>query len=322
MKVKFGIIGAGFIANTFASDSVLTDNCEVVAVTTRTIDKAKIFAEKHSLQAYYDDYDTMLEDETIDAVYIASPHVYHKEHTLKALKAGKAVLCEKPFSMNSNDAHEMIELARSSGLLLMEGMWSRFFPAYHKMKQLVDELGEILFIKADFGIRPEGLEENGRLLNPELGGGALYDVGIYPISIVRDIMGCDPVEITCTQQKNEQGIDLMSTYNYTFKNGALACLYSAIQVKTQTELFVSGSNGTIRIPDFYCPEKLFYTKSDGHEENYFYPKKGYGYTYEISHFCDLFIKGKLESPIIPLYETFAIMNMMDQISVKIGYLQK
>jgi len=322
MNVRFGIIGAGFIADAFASDAILTGKCKVVAVATRSLDKAKEFASKHDIGKYYDDYNEMLEDDSIDAIYIASPHVFHKEHTIAALKSKKAVLCEKPFAMNTNDAKDMLDTARDEDMLLMEGMWSRFFPAYHKMKILLDEVGEIQFIKADFGFRSEELSDTNRLLNPELGGGALFDVGVYPISIVRDIMGCDPIKIQCTQFLSDLGVDLMSTYNYTFKDGALACLYSAIQVKTQTELFVSGTKGTLHMPNFFCPEQLIYTRHNGYQEAYNYPKVGFGYTYEISHFCDLFIKGKLESPIMSLSETMAIMNMLDQIQVKIGYLQK
>ena len=303
MNVRFGIIGTGFIAQTFADDSQLVESCD-------------------DIKLRFDNYDEMLSSE-IDAVYIAAPHALHHEYTVKALNAGKAVLCEKPFALNSNQSQEMIDAAKSNKKLLMEGMWTKFFPAYTKMKLMLDDLGEILFIKCDFGFR-SGEEEpaSGRLLNPDLGGGALLDVGIYPVSVVRDIMGCDPIKIKCTQMLNNDGVDLMSTYNYMFENGTIATLYSAIQVQTQTELFISGTNGTLHMPNFFCPEQLIFTRHDGYQEAFNYPKLGHGYVYEIEHFCKLFLSDQLESPVIPLHETMAIMNVIDQLEVKIGYLNK
>jgi predicted dehydrogenase len=322
MKVRFGIIGTGFIAQTFVDDSQLVENCVVKAVTSRTKEKADLFADKNGVEFVFEDYDEMLASE-IDAVYIAAPHAFHHDFTIRALNAGKAVLCEKPFALNSNESQEMIDASKANQKLLMEGMWTRFFPAYKKMKLMLEKLGDILFIKADFGFRSgEDEPASGRLLNPELGGGALLDVGIYPVSVVRDIMGCDPINIKCTQMLNDDGVDLMSTYNYMFENGALATLYSAIQVQTQTELFISGTNGTIQMPNFFCPEQLIFTRHDGYQEAFNYPKQGHGYVYEIEHFCDLYLSDKLESPVIPLHETMVIMNMIDQVEVKIGYLNK
>lgn len=321
-KVRFGIIGTGAIATAFVKDSKLVDVCEVVAVASRNKVKADDFASKHGMEKAYEGYEKMLEDPDIDAVYIGTPHVFHKEQTIAALRAKKAVLCEKPFAMNSNDANEMIQVAREEGQLLMEGMWTRFFPAYQKMKTLLNEIGEIKFIKADFGFDAgDDYPEDGRLLNPELGGGALYDVGIYPISVVRDIMHVDPININCTQMMSDKGIDLISTYNYMFKNGALASLYSAINVNTQTELFISGAKGTLKLPKFFCAESLTYTKADGYAETYSFPKEGEGYHYEIEAFSQSFIKGQLENVLVPLNETLAIMNLIDQIAVKIGYLK-
>jgi predicted dehydrogenase len=321
-KVRFGIIGTGFIADAFAKDAKLVDTCDVVAVCSRETKSVEVFKKTHHIGKAYVDYDAMLQDDEIDAVYIATPHVFHKEHAISAMKAGKAVLCEKPFAMTSNDAKEMIDTARTEGVFLMEGMWTRFFPAYLKMKQLLKELGEINFIKSDFGfdMGPD-YPKDGRLLNPELGGGALYDVGIYPISAVRDIMKCDPLEIKCTQMMTEDHVDLISTYSYMFKNGTIANLYSAINTNTEIELFISGAKGTIKMPKFFCPDTLIYTKSDGYQETYKYPKWGSGYTYEINAFCQSFLKGQLENEIMPLYESLAIMNLLDQISVKIGYHQ-
>lgn len=322
MKVKFGIIGTGSIANAFAMDAKLTDQCELVAVASRNKETADDFARKHHISKSYGSYQDLYDDEDIDAVYIGIPHVFHKEETIKALRGKKAVLCEKPFAMNSNDASEMIEVAREENVLLMEGMWTRFFPAYKKMKSLLANIGEIKFIKADFGFDAgSDYPKDGRLLNPDLGGGALFDVGIYPISAVRDVMHVDPINIYCTQMMNDQGIDLISTYNYMFKNGALACLYSAINVNTQTELFISGTNGTLKLPRFFCPEELTYTDNEGYAETYHFPIKGQGYTYEIEAFCKAYEIGQLESAIMPLSETLAIMNIIDQIEVKIGYLK-
>jgi len=321
MTVKFAIVGTGNIATTFVEDAEHVETCQVVAVTSRSMNKANEFAAKYNIENSYDDFDKMLKSD-IDAVYIALPHPYHYEYTIGALKAGKAVLCEKPFAMNYQEASEMIEVAKKNECLLMEAMWTRFFPAYDKMMALLNQIGQILFIKSDFGFRQDQIDPQGRLLNPKLGGGALLDVGIYPISIVRDIMKKDPIEIKCTSMKTPDGIDLMSVYNYRFYDGALACLYSAIQVQTQTELFISGTKGSIHIPEFYCPEAINISLFDGSSEKYTFDKIGHGYTYEIKHFCDLYLKGSLESPKMPLNETLAIMKLLDKIKDQIDYLKK
>lgn len=320
-KVRFGIIGTGKIAGKFAEEAAFVENCEVIAVASRTLDKATTFAKKHYISKGYMDYKSMLKDSDIDAVYIATPHVNHKRETIAALKAKKAVLCEKSFAMNSTDAAEMIDCARVEDVLLMEAMWIRFLPAIIKMKSLLDEglIGDVAFVKCDFGFdMGADYSEVDRLLNPELGGGALYDVGIYPVSTLRYIMEKDPIEINCASMPTKTGVDGLSIYQYKYEDGRLAILYSSTCVNTQKELFISGTKGSIHVPLFWMADRLTLTDQNGEMKEFVFPKTGTGYVYEIESFCNSFLQGKKENERMPLAETLAIMKTMDVIRSKIG----
>jgi predicted dehydrogenase len=320
-KVRVGIIGTGMIGKIFASESKVTENCEVVAIVSRSEATGKAFADTYGIEKVYTDYNEMVKDPDIDAVYIATPHPKHKEHTIAALNAKKAVLCEKPFAMTYVEAKEMVDCAKENGVLLMEAMWTRFLPATQKMKALINEgaIGDILFVKSDFGFRvPHGYDVTGRLLNPELGGGALYDAGIYPVSMARHVTGKNPVAMTCGKMVASTGVDAMSTYNFTYDDGSMALLYSAVCVETEKQLFVSGTKGTLLIPNFWKADEVTFTQNGGSSETFSYQHKDLGYDNEITAFCNSYMNGELENSMMPLAETLEIMKTMDEIYSKIS----
>jgi len=315
-KVRVGIIGTGMIGKIFAAESKLTDNCVVVAITSRSYETGKAFADTYGIEKVYTQYMDMVNDPDIDAIYIGTPHPKHKENTLAALNAKKAVLCEKPFAMSYSESLEMIECARSNQVLLMEAMWTRFLPAIKKMKSLIADgaIGDILFMKADLGFRvPDEYPLTGRLLNPELGGGALLDVGIYPISMASHVMGKMPVDMACQKMTAVTGVDAMSTYSFKYDDDSLAVLYSAVRVNTESSLFISGTKGSIQVPSFYCASEVTVTTEDGTKETFKFPHKEAGYDYEISAFCETYLKGDLENALMPHNETLGIMKTMDRI---------
>jgi len=315
-KVRVGIIGTGMIGKIFAAESKLTDNCVVVAITSRSYETGKAFADTYGIEKVYTQYLDMVNDPDIDAIYIGTPHPKHKENTMAALNAKKAVLCEKPFAMSYSETLEMVECARANQVLLMEAMWTRFLPAIKKMKSLIAEgaIGDLLFLKADFGFRvSDDYPITGRLLNPELGGGALLDAGIYPISMASHVMGKVPVEMVCQKMTAVTGVDAMSTYSFKYEDGSLAVLYSAVRVNTETQLFISGTKGSIQVPDFLRASELHVTIGEGTTEMLHFPHKAAGYDNEITAFCETYLKGELENPIMPLNETLDIMQTMDRI---------
>lgn len=324
-KVRFGIIGTGMIGKLFAQESKLTDNCTVIAVTSRSEETGKAFAEVYGIEKVYTDYEVMINDPDIDAIYIATPHTNHHADTIRALNAKKAVLCEKPFAMSYEETVEMIDAARKNNVLLMEAMWTRFLPAVKKMKQLLTEgaIGDVLFVKADFGFRVgDDYPALGRLLNPELGGGALYDAGVYPISMASHVMGMVPVAISCQKMFAKTGVDAMSTYNFQYENGSLAVLYSAVNVNTENQLYISGTKGSITIPDFLRASKMKIAYEDGKMETYVYPHKDAGYDNEIKAFCDTYLNGNVENETMPLDETLSIMKTMDTIKHQLNTIKQ
>ncbi|MBZ0289460.1 MAG: Gfo/Idh/MocA family oxidoreductase, partial [Anaerolineae bacterium] len=195
-KVRWGIIATGRIAGLFAQGLSVIPDAELVAVGSRTQEAADAFADQYNIPRRHASYEALAEDDAVDAIYVATPHPFHKDNTLLGLKNGKAVLTEKPFAINAAQAGEMINYAREKRVFLMEAMWSRFIPAMVRARQLVQQgaIGEPRMITVDFGFRA-GWNPQSRVLNPELAGGALLDVGVYCISLASSIFGSQPAHI-------------------------------------------------------------------------------------------------------------------------------
>ena len=190
MKTRWGILGTGNIANKFAEDLSLVPEADLLAVASRTQESAEKFADLYNIPQRYSSYQKLAESSDIDVVYISTIHPLHKENSLICLKNGKAVLCEKPFTLNSKEAEELIKYARTNKIFLMEAMWNRYLPSLKKLSQLLSEnvIGDILQLTADFSLQFQ-YDPKHRLFDPELGGGALLDLGIYPVSFSSMIFG-------------------------------------------------------------------------------------------------------------------------------------
>ena len=186
--IKFGIIGAGAIARRFANDIRLANNAELVAVASRSLAKAKVFCEEFGAEFAFGSYEELVKSSKVDAIYVATPHSYHYNHTMLSLENGLHVLCEKPIAVNKNQLTRMINKAKEEKLVLMEALWSRFLPGTKKVKEIIDSkvYGEIKQMEFAFGFEiAEDYPQEGRLLNPNLAGGSLLDLGIYPVSIMQ-----------------------------------------------------------------------------------------------------------------------------------------
>ena len=247
-KIKWGIVGLGRIARAFAEGLNFTSNAELYGVASRTIQKSKDFSKEWNVPRFFGSYDELAEDENIDAIYIATPHSEHHDAALTSMRNGKAVLCEKPLAVNSLQATSMISEAKKNNVLLMEGMWSRFPPLMQKVKQMVrnKEIGEVRLIQADFGFMPKNLDSNGRLFNPNLAGGSLLDVGIYPFSFSSMLLGMpNDFETIATMGKTQ--VDEHASFLLKYENGAHAMLHSSISCETGQEAMIMGTLGSIRI---------------------------------------------------------------------------
>ncbi len=310
--VRWGILGAGSIANSLAKGVAALPDAEVFAIGSRDHAKAHAFAETHNIPASHGSYQKLVDDPHVDVVYVATPHPFHAEHALLALNAGKRVLCEKPFTINARELEEVVRVARDKKLFLMEAMWTRFFPIMFKVRELVKDgaIGEVRMVEADFGFRA-GVTPEGRLFNRTLGGGALLDVGVYPISFAHMVLGA-PDRITGLATIGETGVDEQSAMILGFPGGALAILSTAVRTNTPHIAQVIGTEGRIAIPtNWWKPESLILTRSGQADETIELPANPAGFMYEAEEVGKCLRAGKLESDIMPLDESLAVMRTMD-----------
>ncbi|OKH20963.1 dehydrogenase [Hydrococcus rivularis NIES-593] len=255
--IRWGILGTGFIAQKFADGLRSVPEAQLWAVGSRTLASAQKFAHQFNVPKVYGSYSDLVNDPTIDVVYVATPHIYHKENCISSLKARKAVLCEKPFTVNAREAKEVITLAREQKLFCMEAMWMRFMPLIQKVKQIVDrgDIGEIRLFTAEFGY-PTQFDPNNRFFKLELGGGALLDRGVYPLSLAFFLFG-PPNQISGQACKGNSGVDEQSAMLLTYESSMLAILSSTLNTYGSNSAIITGTRGKIVIHEpFYEPERI------------------------------------------------------------------
>lgn len=317
-KYNWGIIGLGKIAHKFAADLLLVSNANLYAVASRSVEKAQQFAVTYGAEKAYGSYEALANDPNIDVVYVATPHVFHCEITLMCLDAGRAVLCEKAFGMNEAEVQMMINKANAKNLFLMEALWTRFIPCTEKMLTLIDnqEIGDIQLIKANFGFRAV-YDENGRLFNKELGGGALLDIGIYPVYLALLLLG-KPQHIEAFAQFAPTGVDSSCAIYFDYGNGRTAVLDASLVVGTSVEATIHGSTASLRLNNrFHHTEKiekmdLRWNVLDVFEQKYV----GNGYYHEILEVIDCLEQGKKESDKMPLSLSLLLIQTLDRIKLK------
>lgn len=318
-KVRWGILGLGNIAGKFAGDLLLIENAFLQGVASRDKLKAKNFAEKYNAISAYEGYDALANDPEIDIIYIATPHTFHFEHTMLCLRAGKAVLCEKPMAMNANDAKIMMDEAKKRNLFLMEGLWTRFIPGTKKVLDLIvnDAIGEIEFIKADFGFKGDGNLES-RVYNKSLGAGSLLDIGIYPVYLSLLLLGV-PDAIRVIANYTKTGVDASCSMLFEYDGGIKAYLESTILADTPVEALIYGSKGSLQIHSrFHHPREITVKRNDGNTESFTIDYKGEGYYHEIFEVMNCLQHGLTESPKMPHSMSLQLMQILDGVREKIG----
>ena len=317
--IRWGILGTGQIAHAFAIGLRDAPQAQLAAIGSRDAANAEAFAMRHGAQRHYGDYASLAADPHVDVIYIATPHSAHAENMRLCIQAGKAVLCEKPFTLNHREASEIITLARERNLFLMEAMWTRFLPAVQRAKQLIEEgaIGKPLQVQADFGFAA-AVDTDHRLLNPNLGGGALLDVGIYPLSLTAYFLG----EITAAQASANlaaTGVDVQTAFTLRHRDGGLSSCLCSANAQTRTALTISGSDGMIEIHQpFYRAQQITLTDKDGMAQTPALPYLGNGYTHEAIEVGRCLQNGRTESSIMPLSETLMQMFWLDEIRRQIG----
>jgi predicted dehydrogenase len=314
----WAILGPGGIARAFAKDLAHLDGHSIGAVGSRSLSNAENFAAEFGGKAY-GSYEELVNDPSIDAVYVATPHPAHHDNVIMALNAGKPVLCEKPFSVNAVQAQAMVDAASKNQVALMEAMWARFLPHYAKVREIVASgvLGQILSIHADHGQRLAD-RDIARLVEPSLAGGALLDLGIYPISFAHMILG-NPTSITSSAVMTDKGVDAQSSMIFSYKDGAQAVLTTTMMEQTPCRAVVAGLNGWLEIDrTFYNPASMRVVMNDGTVTEYPNTYFGHGLREQAESFKQLVQAGRLESEILTWQDTVDIMKSMDTVRQQIG----
>jgi predicted dehydrogenase len=315
---SWGILGPGGIARAFAKDLTYLEGHTVGAVGSRSLINAQVFANDFGGTAY-GSYEELVNDSTIDAIYVATPHPAHHDNVILALNAGKPVLCEKPFAVNAAEAQAMVDAASHNKVALMEAMWARFLPHYAKVREIIASgvLGPILSIHADHGQRLAD-QNIPRLVDPHLAGGALLDLGIYPISFTHMILG-NPLSINSSAVMTNKGVDAQTSMIFTYESGAQSVLTTTMIEQTPCRAVVAGLHGWLEIDrTFYNPASMRVILNDGSVTQYPSTYTGHGLREQAESFKQLVQSGKLESEILSWQDTIDIMKTMDAVREQIG----
>jgi dihydrodiol dehydrogenase / D-xylose 1-dehydrogenase (NADP) len=317
--IRWGILGTGSIATTFTRALAECDGAEVLAVGSRTAEKAASFAAQHGVARGHGSYEELAADPGVDAIYIATPHSFHCDHTILCLEHGKHVLCEKPFAINAEQAGRMVKAAAAADRLLMEAMWTRFLPSMARVREVIAEgiMGDLHLFRSNFGIqRP--FNPHSRLFDPELGGGALLDLGVYAVS-----MGCwffgPPSEITGTAHMGMTGTDDDSAFVMRHAGGRFTMGYQSLRVETSRDAVIRGTGGALRIRDPWWGASRFRLKTtDGEKRPENFELRGNGYCYIAEAFMDLIRVGARDNDVISQSESVQIMSIMDSLRDRWG----
>ncbi len=317
MTVRWGVIGPGGIATRFADAMASCQGGEIVAVASRSIERADAYGDRFGVARRYDDLDALAADGDVDAVYVATPHSRHEADTLLMAAAGKHVLCEKPFAVNALQARRMVEGIQRSGVFCMEAVWSRFLPAYALLGSLIaaGRIGEPLLVEADFGFRT-AVEPSGRHFDRALGGGAMLDLGIYPVQLCHMVLGA-PTGVVAAGSVGETGVDESVVAVLTYPDDRLGVAKASLRLPMSCTGRITGTDGHIDIPAFvHCPDHLLVGGSQ--PERIDCSWEGEGMRFEIDEVHRGLESGLTESAVMPLVDTVAIAETMDAALTQLG----
>lgn len=315
----WGIIGPGKIANKFAIALGMVEGARLGAIASRDVARGREFASRHGVATVYEDYSLLAADPAIDAIYVATPHGFHAEHSILCLRQGKAVLCEKPMALNAREVGEMIAESTKNGAFLMEAMWTRFVPLMRSIMELVasGQIGVVKYIRADFGFLAS-FDPNGRLFNIRLGGGSLLDIGIYPLFLCVQLLG-EPATITAAGKLSPTGSDETCHAVLGYDNGATAVVSSTLACQTSLSAEIAGTEGMIRVgTSWYKNDRYEWNRTGEPAQVVQVEPLVNGFEYQIREVMECRGKGLIESPALPHSFSLLMARTMDTIRRQIG----
>lgn len=311
--MNIGILGAGRIAITMANTVNGMEDVSLYAVASRDLKRAEAFAKEYDVEMAYGSYEEMVKDEKVDLVYVATPHSHHLEHIKLAADYGKAILCEKAFTMDAKEAIEAYEYAKEKGVLLAEAMWVRYMPMTAVLKDILESgrIGEVVGLTANLGYSVIHKE---RLQKPELGGGALLDLGVYTLNFATTVLGDDVKVVDSSVVMHETGVDRQEFVNLTYENGVMAGLYNTAQTITDRRGVIYGTKGYMLVDNINNYEAFhIYNQQHELEETIERPKQITGFEYQVAACARALNEGKLECEEMPHEHSIKIMQIIDEI---------
>jgi predicted dehydrogenase len=317
--VRWGVVGPGRIADKVVRDLPLVEGAVGAAVASRSAERAAAFAARHDIPRTHGSYRAIVDDPEVDVLYIATPHPQHRAVALAALRAGKAVLVEKAFTVTPEATREIAALAAETGVFAMEAMWTRFQPAIVRMRELIADgaVGRVRSMQVDLGVR-NPLDPDDRFVAPELGGGALFDLTVYPISFAQMVLG-DPTAVSAHGVVTPRGVDLEESVVLAFAGGQTATMTTTLRCATPGQARVFGTDGWIDVlPRFHHPDTIVLHRHGHDPEPMTLPATGGGYYHELAEVTECLLAGRAESAVMPLADTVAVQDAMGEVARQLG----
>lgn len=319
--INLAFIGAGWIARQTYAEFKYVDTIKVTGVFTRNLERAQAFAEELEIPFYTDSVDELLAREDVDAVYVATTNDCHKEYVIKALNAKKAVLVEKPIALNEQETLEMVEAAKRNGVLLMEAMWSRFFPAMEIVKDMIQSgvIGQVVSYQDTLGMKMHPL--NKRFFKLDQGGGALLDMGVYNINCFAMLTASKVKRVDASMRFSEGGVDLRDDLHVEMEDGVTADFVISAEEDLPNVATITGTKGTISIPGSVMGFGAFTVKIGEDEKYYNFTPERYRYPYrfQFEHFARCVLEGRTDSYLVPMEDTLLTMKIMDACRACVGF---
>jgi predicted dehydrogenase len=317
--IRWGIVGPGRIAENVVKDFAVVEDARVVAVASRSLDRARSFADRHDIERAHGSYAEIIADPDVDVLYVATPHPQHHGLALAALRAGKALLVEKSFTATAAGAAEVVELARKTSTFVMEAMWTRFQPAVVAMRELIADgaIGEVRTVQADLGVAAP-YDPADRMFDLALGGGALLDLGVYVVSFAQMLLGT-PQRVVTTGSLFPTGADAEAALLLDYGDGRSATLTTSLRYALPGQARVFGMTGWIDVPPrFHHPQTIVLHRPGAEPETITRPQLGGGYSHELIEVTDCLRAGRTESAVMPLADTLAVQRILQQAADQLG----
>ncbi|MDT7648679.1 MAG: hypothetical protein QOI36_85 [Pseudonocardiales bacterium] len=320
--VRWGVVGPGRIAAKVVEDFPHVPGAEVVAVASRSAQRAEAFAGAHGIGRVHDSYRAIVEDDAVDVLYIATPHPHHRAVALAALKAGKAVLVEKAFTVTPAATREIVDAATDARVFAMEAMWTRFQPAVVRMRELITDgaIGELRAVQGELGVHAP-TDPLDRYYNLAIGGGALFDLTVYPISFAQMVLGTPDTVAAHGTLDDATGVDIEEAVLLGWADGRSASLFTSLRCATPGQMRLFGTGGWIDLlPRFHHPDTFVLHRSGRDAEEVTVPHIGGGYAHELREVTDCVLAGRTQSEVMPLADTVAVQDVMGAVADQLGMM--